>query len=343
MSDSPFTSTAFSPLMDRFQRPVQKLRISLTDKCNFRCTYCMPEEGLPWLPEERVLSNPEILRLTRLFIQGGVTHVRLTGGEPLLRKDLLPLVKSLAELPLKKLAMTTNATLLPRHAEGLYLAGLRSFNVSLDSLIPERFAQSVRRDALQKVNQGLEILHQLEQTHGHPCDIKINVVVIKDFNEDEALDFAALARQRGWTVRFIEFMPLGKDDHWSHRVVVPGETLRSRIDKVYPLVQIEQAGKNPASRWQFADGSPGEIGFINSVSEPFCGQCNRVRLTADGQLRTCLFSLKEHHLLNLMREGASDADIYAAIAQAIDKKEAGHLINSPNFQRPERTMSSIGG
>lgn len=337
------SASARSPFQDRFQRPVEKLRISLTDRCNFRCTYCMPAEGLPWLAEESVLSNAEILRLTRLFMQGGVRQVRLTGGEPLLRKELLPLVKALAALPLQKLAMTTNATLLPQYAEALYLNGLRSFNVSLDSLVPERFAQAVRRDALDKVKAGLHQLSTLEKAHGHPCEVKINNVIMKDFNEDEVLDFAALARAEGWSIRFIEFMPLGKDDHWSHNVVVPGAELLTRIQAKYPLVAKEKAGKNPASRWCFADGSPGEIGFINSVSEPFCAQCNRVRLTADGQLRNCLFSLEEQNVASLMRSGASDDEIYAFISEAIWKKEAGHLINSPGFQRPDRTMSSIGG
>lgn len=331
------------PFQDRFQRSVEKLRISLTDRCNFRCTYCMPAEGLPWLADEHLLTNAEILRLTRLFMQGGVKQVRLTGGEPLLRKNLLPLVKDLAALPLQKLAMTTNATLLPQYAEELYLNGLRSFNVSLDSLLPERFAQAVRRDALGKVKAGLQELSRLEKKHGHPCEIKINNVIMKGFNEDEVLDFALLARTEGWSIRFIEFMPLGKDDQWSHQVVVPGAELLARIQAKYPLVSKEKAGKNPASRWQFADGSPGEIGFINSVSEPFCAQCNRVRLTADGQLRNCLFSLEEQNLAARMREGADDDALYAFIADAIWRKEAGHLINSPGFQRPDRTMSSIGG
>lgn len=342
MSDRQVTP-ARVPFQDRFQRPVEKLRISLTDRCNFRCTYCMPAEGLPWLADEHLLSNAEILRLTRLFIQGGVRQVRLTGGEPLLRKDLLPLVKELAALPLQKLAITTNATLLPQHAEGLYLNGLRSFNVSLDSLLPERFAQAVRRDALEKVKAGLQQLSALEKKHGHPCEIKINNVIMKNFNEDEVLDFASLARTEGWTIRFIEFMPLGKDDQWSHNVVVRGAELLARIQAKFPLVAKEKAGKNPASRWLFADGSPGEIGFINSVSEPFCAQCNRVRLTADGQLRNCLFSLEEQNVAAIMRSGGTDDDIYAFISQAIWRKEAGHLINSPGFQRPDRTMSSIGG
>lgn len=332
-----------APLQDRFQRPVEKLRISLTDRCNFRCTYCMPEEGLDWLDQKTLLSDAEILRLTRLFMQGGVTQVRLTGGEPLLRPKLLPLIEGLAALPLHKLSMTTNATLLPRFAKDLYLRGLRSFNISLDSLLPERFAQAVRRDALTQVKAGLAELSSLQAEYGHPCEIKINNVIIKGFNEDEVLDFVDLARTEGWTIRFIEFMPLGKDDHWSHQVVVPGANLLERIQPHFPLVQVDQAGKNPASRWRFADGSPGEIGFINSVSEPFCAQCNRVRLTADGQLRTCLFSLQEHSLRTLLREGADDDALYAALAEALWHKEAGHLINSPQFERPTRTMSSIGG
>lgn len=331
------------PLRDRFDRPVEKLRISLTDRCNFRCTYCMPESGLDWLDKSEILTPDEILRLTRLFIAGGVNQVRLTGGEPLLRPDLLPLIEALGQLPLKKLAMTTNATLLPRFANDLFERGLRSFNVSLDSLIPERFAQAVRRNALEQVLNGLQQLHNLQDASGQPCEIKINNVIIKDFNEDEVLDFAALARDRGWSIRFIEFMPLGKDDHWSHRVVVPGEQLRERIHQQFPLVAVEKAGKNPAARWRFADGAPGEIGFINSVSEPFCAQCNRVRLTADGQIRTCLFSLQEHNLRNDLRQGLDDDTLYAHLQEIIWTKEAGHLINSPHFQRPERTMSSIGG
>lgn len=326
-------------LQDAHGRQATKLRISVTDRCNFRCTYCMPEEGLVWQDRAALLSYEEILRLGALFVGLGVTQIRLTGGEPLLRRDLPVLVKSLKALPgLQKLSITTNGTLLEQIGPELYAAGLRSFNISLDSLDPVRFQAAVRRDALQQVLNGLYSLSRWPD-----CEIKLNTVVVRGHNEDEAVAFATLARQHGWQARFIEFMPLGQDDAWAQQSVVPGEELRQAIDRVYPLKLLESAGQNPAARWGFADGAPGEMGFINSVTAPFCHSCNRIRLTADGQLRTCLFSLRETDLKSLLRQGASDAVLQQAIEQAVWHKEAGHLIAQPQFERPLRTMSRIGG
>lgn len=326
------------PLRDQFGRPAEKLRISITDRCNFRCTYCMPSSGMHWLARDQLLSYEEITRLTRIFVALGIRQLRLTGGEPTLRRDLPLLIAQLQDLGLEKISITTNGTRLHKMAPELWAAGLKSYNVSLDSLDPTRFAQSVRRKALDQVMAGLETLAAYPD-----CEVKINVVVIRNFNEDEALDFARLARKRNWSVRFIEFMPLGSDDDWSQKLVVPGQELQAAIDRVYPLELIQSAGHNPASRWRFRDGSPGELGFINSVSEPFCQDCNRIRLTSDGQLRTCLFALQENDLKAPLRQGASDAELAERIRQAVWQKAAGHLINQPGFQRPERTMSRIGG
>ncbi len=326
-------------LLDQWGRSAEKLRISITDRCNFRCTYCMPEEGLNWLNREAILSYEEILRLARIFVELGIRQIRLTGGEPLLRKDLPVLVKQLKALPLLEgLSITTNGVLLKKQAQALYQAGLKSYNISLDSLDPVRFSQAVRRDALSQVFEGLQSLAQFPDV-----TIKINVVVIRGFNEHEAVDFARLAQEHDWEVRFIEFMPLGTDDHWQQQMVVSGDSLRQTIAEVYPLQLRSKAGKHPAERWRFQDSDSGGLGFINSVSAPFCEACNRIRLTADGQIRTCLFSLKENDLKILLRNGSSDALIAEHIQQIVWHKEAGHGINQADFQRPARSMSSIGG
>ncbi len=330
-------------LVDRFGRIARKLRISVTDRCNFRCTYCMPEEGLNWLGRDQLLAYEEIYRLARLFVSQGIHTIRLTGGEPLLRRDLPVLVEQLMGLEgLRQLAVTTNGTRLPELGPELIAAGLTSFNVSLDSLDPQRFEKAVRRKALAKVMAGLDVLASYEQVK-----VKLNVVVMRGFNEDEALSFAKLARERAWSVRFIEFMPLGSEDEWGHSRVVPGAELLKQIQQVYPLVQVETAGASPAARWRFADDTSAqqkaELGFINSVSEPFCHSCDRIRLTSDGQLRTCLFSLTETDLRGALRSGASDEQLLHLMQVAIQAKEAGHLINQPQFERPLRTMSSIGG
>lgn len=326
-------------LRDRFGRLAEKLRVSITDRCNFRCTYCMPEEGLQWLAKDHILSYEEITRLVTLFVRLGIRQVRLTGGEPTLRRDLPVLIRQLKAIPdLQKLSITTNGSLLPELAPELYAAGLKSYNVSLDSLDPQRFAAAVRQNALERVFAGLDALAAYADV-----EVKINAVIIRNFNENEVLDFVGLARERGWCMRFIEFMPLGQDDGWSHKLVVSGHELRERIQASYPLELLETAGSSPAERWRFGDGSPGELGFINSVSAPFCAACNRIRLTSDGQLRTCLFSHQETDLKSLLRQGASIAELENCIRQALWQKEAGHLIHHSEFQRPERSMSRIGG
>lgn len=332
-------STPAGRLLDQWGRSAEKLRISVTDRCNFRCTYCMPEEGLKWMQREAILTYEEISRLARIFVELGIRQIRLTGGEPLLRKDLPVLVKQLKALPLlENLSITTNGVLLKKQAPALYEAGLKSYNVSLDSLDPLRFSQAVRRDALDQVFEGLHSLSQFPDV-----TVKINVVVIRNFNGHEALDFARLAREHDWEVRFIEFMPLGTDDHWQQEMVVSGESLRQQIAEVYPLQLRSKAGKHPAERWRFSDTERGGLGFINSVSAPFCKTCNRIRLTADGQIRTCLFSLKENDLKALLRNGSSDELIAEHIQKIVWHKEAGHGINQADFQRPDRSMSSIGG
>ncbi len=338
MSPEPLLAGPKQCLQDRFGRVASKLRLSVTDRCNLRCLYCMPAEGLAWQPKTEILSFEEILTLVGIFSQLGVEQIRLTGGEPLLRQDLPQLVQALGQLPLKKIALTSNGILLPDLMPALYRAGLRSLNISLDSLLPARFAQLTRRDDYDRVLAGLAHLENYPD-----LAIKLNVVVLRGFNADEALPFAELAREKGWSVRFIEFMPLGKSDGWLPDEVVPGETLRQEIDRVYPLLPIEAAGANPASRWRFADGAPGEIGLINSVSEPFCQSCNRIRLTADGMLRNCLFSTQELNLKAPLREGASVAELSALILHWVAQKEAGHQINHVGFERPLRSMSQIGG
>lgn len=322
-------------LKDRFGRPVQKLRISVTDRCNFRCSYCMPDEGMQWLPKKDLLTFEEITQLAQLFVSLGVTHIRLTGGEPLLRQDLPLLVRQLKAIPnLKKLAITSNGFLLEQQAQALYEAGLRSFNISLDSLDPARFNQMTRGDFFDKVHRGLRCLEAWPDV-----EVKINTVVMRGVNEQEAVAFAKLARDTSWKVRFIEFMPLGKGDQWYRQQVVPSAELIQKIQEVYPLEKVESAGANPAERWRFQDGA-GELGFISSVSQPFCEACNRIRITADGQLRTCLFSLEENDLKSALRRGE---DLTPLIKKAIWNKEAGHLINEKGFQQPDRGMSRIGG
>lgn len=325
-------------LVDQFGRTIEKLRVSVTDRCNFRCTYCMPEDGVQWLPRENILCFEEIFRLVRVFNELGVKEVRLTGGEPLLRKDLPVLIEQLAILPLDKISLTTNGFFLPEQFDALYEAGIKSFNISLDTLIRERFKQITRRDFYEKVMKGLDTLNTYSD-----CQIKLNTVLIKDFNSDEIIDFAQLARNKNINIRFIEFMPLGKDDGWSKKVIVKGQEVIDVIEPVFPLYKVSGSQKEPAVRWKFKDTEQGELGFINSVSEPFCNSCNRMRLTADGHIRNCLFSLDEFDLKSSLRQGISDSDLKEQIKAWVYKKESGHLINQDNFVRPQRSMSQIGG
>jgi cyclic pyranopterin phosphate synthase len=327
------------PLVDGHGRPIGDLRVSVTDRCNFRCQYCMPAEGLPWLDRDALLTYEEIARLVALLSAMGVHSVRLTGGEPLVRRELWRLVEMLSAIEtLQDLSLTTNGYLLARQVDDLVAAGLRRVNVSLDSLVPDRFFQLTRRDSLSQVLEGLEAA----QLHPELRPIKVNVVALRDFTEDEVLRFAELARRTPYVVRFIEFMPLDADRAWSKDKVLPNAEIRAMIQERYPLEAIGRDRHGTARRWRFADGH-GEIGFISPVSEPFCGDCDRIRLTAEGMLRTCLFSLNETDLRAPLRAGASDAELEAVIRDAVWRKELKHHIGDPGFIQPPRTMSRIGG
>jgi GTP 3',8-cyclase len=327
------------PLVDGHGRPIGDVRISVTDRCNFRCQYCMPAEGLPWLERSALLSYEEIERLVRLLASMGVHDVRLTGGEPLVRKELWRLVEQLSAIEdVHDLSLTTNGYLLARQVPDLVRAGLRRVNVSLDSLSRDRFFQLTRRDSLAQVLEGLEAAQQ----HPELRPIKVNVVALKDFTEDEVLRFAEFARQYPYEVRFIEFMPLDADRSWTRDKVLPNAEIVSMIDAVYPLEPVGRERHGTARRYRFADGN-GEMGFISPVTEPFCGDCNRIRLTAEGQMRTCLFSMTETDLRGPMRSGATDAELEEIVRDAVWRKELKHHVNDPGFVQPARTMSRIGG
>ncbi|MDE3057859.1 MAG: GTP 3',8-cyclase MoaA [Bacteroidota bacterium] len=326
-------------LKDSFGRIINNMRISVTDRCNFRCRYCMPEEGMVWMNRNELLTFEEITRVVRIVSQLGISKIRLTGGEPLMRKELHRLVKQIAGVEdIHDIAMTTNGFFLKEQARELAEAGLRRITVSLDSLDPIKFSEMTRRDYFHKVWESLELLTSL-----FPAPIKLNVVLIRGINDDEIEKFAELARTKPFIVRFIEYMPIGADDAWENTKVVPTHEIIERINaKFPPLAQVEYHGHQPADRFRFSDGI-GEIGFISSVSEPFCSSCNRIRITSDGKLRTCLFSLHETDLKTPLRTGASDDILSEMIIDAVRKKEEGHLINRPGFVKPQRTMSQIGG
>jgi cyclic pyranopterin phosphate synthase len=326
-------------LKDGHGRPIGDLRISVIDRCNFRCQYCMPAEGLPWLERADLLTFEEIERLVAIMAPMGVSEVRLTGGEPTVRKDLPRLVAMLAGVEeLEEISLTTNGYLLERHAEALVRAGVNRFNVSIDSLQRDRFFQQTRRDSLPQVLRGLEALAKYPEAH----PIKVNAVAIRDFTELEVLPFARFAREQPYEVRFIEFMPLDGDRSWKADAVLTGAEIRDLIHAVYPLEREPRERSATARTYRFADGK-GRVGFINPVSEPFCGDCNRIRLTADGKLRTCLFSLNETDLRGPMRDGESDEVIEEIIRAAVWKKELKHHVGEPGFIQPARSMSAIGG
>jgi cyclic pyranopterin phosphate synthase len=327
-------------LKDTFGRTIDDLRISLTDRCNFRCIYCMPAEGLPWLPRREILTYEEILHLARIFIGLGIHTIRLTGGEPLMRQDVEVLIAGLVRLDATlDLSMTTNGFFLVEKVQRLADAGLKRINVSLDSLRPERFERMVRRDG-QLVSKILTGIRLAREAGLNP--IKLNCVIMRGYNDDEIADFARLGREQDLQVRFIEYMPLDAQGRWTMDTVVPGAEIHARVHAVYPLRSEQGNGSEPATVHHFADGR-GSIGIIASVSQPFCDSCNRVRITADGHLRTCLFSLTEHDLKGLLRSGASDEDLADFIIATVWKKEAGHKINQPDFVKPDRSMSAIGG
>ena len=329
------------PLVDSFGRLIEDMRISITDRCNFRCTYCMPEEGLKWLANDRVLTLEEIGRLSRIAVALGVRELRLTGGEPTLRPNLPDLVRDLARIPdLKSLSLTTNGFLLDKLAGPLAEAGLTRINVSVDTLNHDKFHWITRRPALDRVLRGLAELEK------HPSirPIKVNAVGMRDFSEDEILEFCRWARKTGYVVRWIEFMPLDADGNWERDRVLTGAEIKAIIERDFmPLVPVDAEASSTSRRYTFADGV-GEIGFINPVSEPFCATCNRVRLTADGQLRTCLFSVDEWDLRGPLRAGATDQELADVFTQAVAHKEKKHQINEgEQFQRASRSMSQIGG
>ena len=326
-------------LYDGHGRRISDLRVSVTDRCNFRCQYCMPADGLPWLDREEILRFEEIERVVRVLAAMGVTDLRLTGGEPLVRREFPRLAAMLSRVPgIEDLSLTTNGYLLDRDADALVEAGITRVNVSIDSLQRDRFFQLTRRDSLPRVLRGLEAIAR----HPEVRPIKVNAVALRGFTEEEALPFAEFARSTSYQVRFIEFMPLDGDHAWSRDQVLTGDEIRAIIDREHPLEALPREPHATARMFRFRDGT-GEIGFINPVSEPFCGDCNRIRLTADGKLRTCLFSLHETDLRESLRGGATDAELEQVIRDAVWRKELKHHVNEPGFRQPPRTMSAIGG
>lgn len=329
------------PLVDSYGRRIKSMRISITDKCNFRCTYCMPAEGLPWLKKSEILSYEEIERVARVAVGIGIEQIRLTGGEPLVRRDVPELVRMLSQIEgLHSLSMTTNGILLKQQAKALAEAGLTRINVSLDSLLREKFAQLTRRDQLDRVLEGLEELEKHPSIH----PIKVNAVAIREFSEEEVLDFARLARRKAYVIRWIEFMPLDADQIWRKEDILAGAEIKAIIEATYgPLVQITTGdASETARRYTFSDGI-GEVGFINPVSEPFCASCDRIRITADGQLRTCLFATEETDLRAVIRSTDDDTVLAETLRNAVWRKELKHYIGDKSFKRASRSMSRIGG
>jgi cyclic pyranopterin phosphate synthase len=329
-----------SPLIDTFQRIHDNLRISVTDRCNIRCFYCMPEDNVKYMPREEILSFEEIERFARVAASLGVTKLRLTGGEPLVRKDLPVLIRKLAAIPgIKDLALTTNGVLLAQHAEELYSAGLRRLNVHLDTLDRERFLRITRRDDLDKVLEGLDVAQRLGFG-----PIKINAVAVKNLLEPDLVPLALFGRERGIEIRYIEFMPLDAQGLWARdSVLTAGEIIETLSREIAPLIEIpDRDPRAPATEYRFADGI-GRVGFIASVSRPFCLNCNRIRLTSDGKLRYCLFAIEETDVKTLLRNGAPDEKIAATIRATVHQKWLGHEINSAQFVAPPRPMYAIGG
>ena len=330
-------------LVDPFGRTVRDLRISVTDRCNFRCTYCMPEEGMKWLPRGDLLTFEEIERLARVFVERfDVDGIRLTGGEPTVRARLPVLVQKLARLRMldgrqPDLSLTTNGATFRLVAHELRDAGLDRVNISLDSLRPERFFAMTRRDEFHRVLDGIAAAQQAGF-----APVKLNVVLQRGVNDDEIVDFATFGRAHGVHVRFIEFMPLDASGAWRSDAVVGQDEIVDAIAAVYPLEPVVGRGAAPADRWRYVDGL-GDVGVIPSVTKPFCGDCDRVRLTAEGQFRTCLFETREFDLRAILRTGGTDDDVAAEIERAVGTKWAGHAIGRVTFRRPNRSMSQIGG
>jgi cyclic pyranopterin phosphate synthase len=329
-------------LKDSYNRPIRDLRVSLTDRCNFRCFYCLPHGEPPIAPKEQMLSYEEIEYVCDIFVGLGIEKIRLTGGEPMMRRDIETIIEKLAALKSKglhDLALTTNGYFLPDRAQALKDAGLDRITISLDSLKRDTFKQMTGVDVLDRVLAGIEAAKSAALQ-----PIKINAVIVRGHNEGEVADFAAFAREHDVKMRFIEFMPLDSGHDWSREDVVSGREIYERINERFPLIALDVIrGSETSSRYRFGDGAPGEVGIIAPVTEPFCGACSRIRLTADGQIRTCLFSTVEHSLRDVVRTGATRAEIIDFIASVVLKKEPRHYINDPQFVAPSRSMSFIGG
>jgi cyclic pyranopterin phosphate synthase len=324
-------------LVDPYGRVVRDLRIAVTDRCNFRCTYCMPEEGMVWMPRSEILTFEEITRIASICAERfGFEGIRLTGGEPTIRAHITRLVSQLAELGID-VAMTTNAATLRHIAGDLRSAGLRRINISLDTLDRAKFARMTRRDELDSVLLGIDAAVEAGFD-----PVKINAVIERGVNDDEIVDLARFGRERGVEVRFIEFMPLDATDEWQRSKVVGQTEVVGRLAECWEIEQVPARGAAPADRWRYLDGG-GLVGVIPTVTQPFCGDCDRIRLTADGQLRTCLFATDEFDLRGALRDGETDDQIAARIEAAVGTKWAGHQINQVNFIRPKRNMSQIGG
>jgi len=310
----------------------------VTDRCNFRCVYCRSADPENYRDHGEILSWPELERLARIFAGLGIRKVRLTGGEPLVRDGMERFVSYLRTLGVPDLSMTTNGHLLAERCDALIAAGLRRINISLDSLDPIKFEKITRTRSYDTVMRGI---NKAQSTRLAP--VKINAVLVRGFNEDEVEAFAAFARDRGLIMRFIEFMPLDADRHWSRELMVPAAEVYERIHAQWPLVQIPNETSETARKYRFADGAPGEVGLIAPVTQAFCGHCSRIRLTADGKLRTCLFSKEDRDLRSALRADASDEEIAAWVRAVVNEKEEGHRINEPGFVPPSRTMVFIGG
>ena len=323
-------------LLDTYGRVHRDLRISLTDRCSLRCTYCMPEQGLPWLAKPTLLTTEELIHLARIAVDLGIEEVRLTGGEPLLRRDLVDVVSGIAALGVE-VSMTTNALGLDKVATDLVSAGLTRVNISLDTLDHETFRTLARRDRLDDTLAGIAAADAAGL-----APVKLNTVLMRDINDHESPQLLAFALEHGYQLRFIEQMPLDAGHTWRRDNMVTGEEVLTRLREHYELTPVETRGSAPAERF-LVDGGPATVGVIASVTAPFCGACDRVRLTADGQVRNCLFATTETDLRTPLREGATDEELAVLVRACITAKLPGHGINDPGFLQPARPMSAIGG
>lgn len=335
-----WTFVTTEALKDSYGRAIRDLRVSVTDRCNFRCFYCLPHGEPPSAPKEQMLTYEEIVRAVKVFVALGIEKVRLTGGEPMLRRDIETLVSQLARVPgLRDLALTTNGFNLAERAAGLRAAGLARVTISLDSLRRDSFVRMTGVDMLGRVLEGLRAAERVGLK-----PIKINAVIVRGHNEEEVSEMAAFAREHGVVMRFIEYMPLDSGHGWTPAQVVSGAEIRRRIEERFPLAPLSVVrGSDTSARFRFADGAPGEVGIIAPVTEPFCGACSRIRLTADGQIRTCLFSKVEHSLRDVLRATESTSEVAEYIRSVVLRKEPRHYINETYFEQPARTMSLIGG